>query len=201
MLNQTSPRRFGCSRIRASARIVSVAFVLALTAACGDSANSAPESAPPSGGNDRVPLSSLRDKQMVTTGSSSIPKAPAQGACVSLSGTPSRAELSEAKCDDASANYVVVQVTKDPRSCVADADYKYFRLTTSEEWSACLDYNWTASRCIDFGEPIARNVDCTPGRRATYRATDISVGASDKGSCAAAVVHSVRRFAVCTQPA
>ncbi|MGL4306154.1 MAG: LppU/SCO3897 family protein [Mycobacteriaceae bacterium] len=125
--------------------------------------------------------------------------APEIGSCASVTGPLTSIVFTRLPCDDAEASHRVVQVVRDPSSCVADVDQKYYTNTSSGEWSACLDYNWTTSRCIDRTGDNAATINCDESTKDHYRPTKVIVGDGTGSKCQdGGFAHKVRKFSICT---
>lgn len=123
------------------------------------------------------------------------------GACIHLSGNPSRPNFNLLQCDDSNANYRITARVLEPNQCPADADQRYYQNQQGSHWTACLDYAWNPSACISISGPIPQKADCSNTSLAKReKAIKLLDGVTDAAQCpSGGFAHPVRRFTVCTE--
>ncbi|WP_445515061.1 LppU/SCO3897 family protein [Tsukamurella ocularis] len=130
--------------------------------------------------------------------SRSIDGAPELSSCGRLEGDPTTARYVRTACDEVTAAFKVVQVVGTPKECVADADWRYFSGKSNQQWTACLDYNWTAKGCVDVERNPSRSGRCGDLQGAGYRPEGILVGVTSTSGCKnKGIAHPVRKFTIC----
>ncbi|MDM2642440.1 hypothetical protein PP633_06235 [Mycobacteroides abscessus] len=122
------------------------------------------------------------------------------GACVKISGPRRDAAMKLTKCDAPDATHKIVQRVIEPKDCVRDVDRRYYRNTAAGEWTACLDLNWTSTRCLSIGDDATRAVACDDTAAVDrFRPTRVVLGARTADMCPVGYQHPVRMFTICTE--
>lgn len=128
--------------------------------------------------------------------------APKRGECATLDGSGTNTKLRTTSCSD--SPYRIVQIASTVSHCVQDADKKFYTFSNTKNagWSACLDYNWQEGKCLILSPRTARFDDqCTVATaegEKRYRATSVAPNTDTESMCPGdALVHKVRRFAIC----
>lgn len=115
--------------------------------------------------------------------------------CVRVDQAEGSQSLIKAVCGDAST-FRVIQVVDRRSDCVADTDLVY--VSATHNYTACLDYDWSVTRCLRISpsEPVHK-VDCSLA--GAERVESIISPADDAKNCPhGGFAHRVREFAVCT---
>jgi hypothetical protein len=130
-----------------------------------------------------------------------IAGAPAVGACGALSGSAANSRFDPESCDSERANFKVVQVASEPGACSSDVDQRYYHSAESGSWAACLDYNWTADKCLHIQGWNVSVVDCGRKIKGSERLTQVLVGNVAPSVCESGggYPHPKRQFTVCTE--
>lgn len=121
------------------------------------------------------------------------------GDCLNLSGTEAKSIAEAVPCEKAA--YRVIQLTTKPKGCTADADQRYYRSDSLGELTACLDFAWSAGRCLDMAEWHAVSVSCgDKNSRSRERPIKVILNTSTLQGCpGGGYTHPIRRFTVCTE--
>lgn len=124
------------------------------------------------------------------------------GACVSLDGQSHNAKLKVVDCGSPSNGYKVIQRVSTPAECPADVDHKFYMYPDEGEFTACLDYAWSANDCLSIGKVTAIRTACDdaskPKREKPLKVilnTTTNAGCGPTGG----FPHPVRKFTVCTE--
>nr|WP_256982405.1 hypothetical protein [Rhodococcus sp. 06-418-1B] len=126
------------------------------------------------------------------------------GDCVSLGGTMSAAEISEAACGSVESNYKVVAKAEQNANCPSDVNQVYYETWAgSEQGALCLDLDWVVDGCMSVpsGTDEPTRVDCAdPAATNVERVTEIVEGAVDVEQCTeGGYSYPERQFTVCTE--
>ncbi|WP_136629012.1 hypothetical protein [Mycobacteroides salmoniphilum] len=126
------------------------------------------------------------------------------GTCVHLHGDTVDSPVADAvPCTSPQANYKIIQVTKSRNECVSDADQRYYSKNGRDESTFCLDYNWTASKCVKMAAKTAWNAtvaDCSDIPHFPLEKPHFVIlnSESPAGCPDGGWTHPQRKFTVCT---
>ncbi|MDR3659469.1 MAG: hypothetical protein P4L86_03470 [Mycobacterium sp.] len=123
------------------------------------------------------------------------------GACVSFDGPSTNATLKVVDCGSPTNGYKVIQRVSTPDQCPKDVDQKFYMNPAEGQFTACLDYAWSAKDCLSIGKVTAVRVACNdagaPDRQKPLNVVLDSINASDCPETG--FPHPVRRFTVCAE--
>ncbi|WP_235071234.1 hypothetical protein [Mycobacteroides abscessus] len=98
--------------------------------------------------------------------------------------------------------YKVIQRVSTPDQCPADVAQKFYMNPDEGQFTACLDYAWSASDCLSIGKVTAVRAACDdtskPNREKPLKVilnTTTNTGCGPTGG----FPHAVRKFTVCTE--
>lgn len=180
--------------------VISVIATGFLAVSCGQSAHStAPE---PSSAASQQTFDEIPGQFPAQT--SGIPGASIApvGACVSLDGPSTAAKLKVVDCGSPSNGYKVIQRVSTPAECPTDVDHKFYMYSDEGEFTACLDYAWSANDCLSIGEVTAVRADCDGASKSKReKPVKVILNTTTNAGCGptGGFLHPVRRFTVCTQ--
>lgn len=124
------------------------------------------------------------------------------GACVSFAGPSTNAALKVVDCGSPDNGYKVIQRVTTPKECPTDVAQKFYMNPDEGQFTACLDYAWSAADCLSIGKVTAVRAKCDdtsrPDREKPLKVilnTTTNAGCGPTGG----FPHPVRRFTVCTQ--
>ncbi|SKG14150.1 Uncharacterised protein [Mycobacteroides abscessus subsp. bolletii] len=197
-MSMTEARNWAGWTTLTTGRIFAALAVAALTAACngGHEPDETPESTSQQNFNE-IP-GQFPAQASGVPGASIAPV----GACVSLDGPSTAAKLKVVDCGSPSNGYKVIQRVVTPDQCSTDADHKFYMYPEEGEFTACLDYAWSANDCLSIGKVTAVRAKCDdttqPNREKPLKVilnTTTNVGCGPTGGFS----HPVRKFTVCTE--
>ncbi|CQA07877.1 Uncharacterised protein [Mycobacteroides abscessus subsp. abscessus] len=123
------------------------------------------------------------------------------GACVSLDGPSTAAKLKVVDCGSPSNGYKVIQRVPTPAECPADVDHKFYMYPDEGEFTACLDYAWSANDCLSIGKVTAVRAACDDASKPKReKPLNLVLNTTTNADCpTGGFPHPVRRFTVCTE--
>lgn len=124
------------------------------------------------------------------------------GACVSFAGPSTNATLKVVDCGSSDNGFKVIQRVTTPKECPADVAQKFYMNPDEGQFTACLDFAWSANDCLSIGKVTAVRASCDdtskPNREKPLKVilnTTTNVGCGPAGG----FPHAVRKFTVCTE--
>ncbi|WP_074331093.1 LppU/SCO3897 family protein [Mycobacteroides abscessus] len=124
------------------------------------------------------------------------------GACVSFEGPKNNATLKVVDCGSPANGFKVIQRVTTPDQCPADVAQRFYMNPDEGQFTACLDYAWSANDCLSIGKVTAVRATCDdtskPNREKPLKVilnTTTNAGCGPTGG----FPHAVRKFTVCTE--
>lgn len=122
------------------------------------------------------------------------------GACVSLERVDYSA-LKVVACGSHTNGYKVIQRVSTPDQCPADVAQKFYMNYRDGQFTACLDYAWSANDCLSIGKMTAVRAACDdaskPGRE---KPLNVIWNTTTSTECpTGGFSYPVRKFTVCTE--
>lgn len=124
------------------------------------------------------------------------------GACVSFNGPSTNASLKVVDCGSPDNGFKVIQRVATPKECPADVAQKFYMNPDEGQFTACLDFAWSAKDCLSIGKATAVRAACDdsskPNREKPLKVilnTTTNAGCGPTGG----FPHAVRKFTVCTE--
>ncbi|BDD84464.1 hypothetical protein TPB0596_42270 [Tsukamurella pulmonis] len=123
------------------------------------------------------------------------------GACVSFSGSASKANLTIVECGSSDNGYKVVQRVTTPEQCPGDVAQRFYMNPPEGQFTACLDYAWSLSDCLSIGKVSATRANCSDSTKPNReKPTKVILNTASNADCpAGGFTHPVRKFTVCTE--
>ncbi|SKG18555.1 LppU/SCO3897 family protein [Mycobacteroides abscessus] len=124
------------------------------------------------------------------------------GSCVSLDGPSTAAKLKVVDCGSPSNGYKVIQRVSTPAECPADVDHKFYMYSDEGEFTACLDYAWSANDCLSVGKVTAIRASCNDTSKSKReKPLKVILNTTTNAGCGptGGFPHAVRKFTVCTE--
>ncbi|WJJ56617.1 LppU/SCO3897 family protein [Mycobacteroides abscessus] len=177
--------------------VCAVLAVAAATAACnGADSPAVTPRATPQQAFDQIP-GQFPEQAPGIPGASIAPV----GACVSLDGPSTAAKLKVVDCGSPSNGYKVIQRVPTPAECPADVDHKFYMYPDEGEFTACLDYAWSANDCLSIGKVTAVRAACDDASKPKReKPLNLVLNTTTNADCpTGGFPHPVRRFTVCTE--
>lgn len=124
------------------------------------------------------------------------------GACVSFEGPSSNASLKVVDCGSPTNGFKVIQRVSTPDQCPADVAQKFYMNPDEGQFTACLDFAWSAKDCLSVGKVTAVRAACDDTSKLNReKPLKVILNTTTNAGCrpTGGFPHAVRKFAVCTE--
>lgn len=126
----------------------------------------------------------------------------AVGACVSFEGLKTNATLKTVDCGSPDNGFRVIQRVSTPDQCPADVAQRFYMNPEEGQFTACLDYAWSAKDCLSVGKVTAVRAACDDSSKPNReKPLKVILNTTTNAGCgpAGGFPHAVRTFTVCTE--
>lgn len=123
-------------------------------------------------------------------------------ACVSFEGPSNNATLKIVDCGSPTNGFKVIQRVSTPDQCPADVAQKFYMNPDEGQFTACLDYAWSANDCLSIGKVTAVRAACDdPSKPNREKPLKVILNTTTNAGCGptGGFPHAVRKFTVCTE--
>ncbi|MFD6199858.1 hypothetical protein ACFWE3_24445 [Mycobacteriaceae bacterium NPDC060252] len=121
---------------------------------------------------------------------------------MSFEGPSNDATLKTVDCGSPTNGFKVIQRVSVPDQCPADVAQKFYMNPDEGQFTACLDFAWSANDCLSIGKVTAVRAACDdtskPNREKPLKVilnTTTNAGCGPTGG----FPHAVRKFTICTE--
>lgn len=124
------------------------------------------------------------------------------GACVSFNGPSTNASLKVVDCGSPDNGFKVIQRVATPKECPADVAQKFYMNPDEGQFTACLDFAWSAKDCLSIGKVTAVRAACDDSSKPNReRPLKVILNTTTNAGCGptGGFPHAVRKFTVCTE--
>ncbi len=124
------------------------------------------------------------------------------GACVSFEGPSSNATLKVVDCGSPTNGFKVIQRVSTPDQCPADVAQKFYMNPDEGQFTACLDFAWSANDCLSIGKVTAVRAACNDTSKANReKPLKVILNTTTNAGCGptGGFPHAARKFTICTE--